>query len=93
MNIEIEITSHQADQLRAILSDALASAERLAIHPDASETLVQRSTLIAHVCLSVINKIVFEQTRGNVAREVLNQTITEKFYGEHIVQPRTGLDR
>jgi Fic family protein len=91
--MNIEITRHEADQLRAILSDALATAERLITHPDASETLVQRSTLIAHVCLSVINKIVHEQTRGNVAREVLNQTITQKFYGEHIVQPRTGLDR
>jgi hypothetical protein len=61
--MNIEITKHEADQLRTILADAMATAERLITHPDASEVLVQRSTLIAHVCLSVINKITFEQTR------------------------------
>jgi hypothetical protein len=79
MNIQIEITRHQADQLRAILSDALASAERLAIHPDASESIVKRSQTIADVCLSVINKIVHEQSLGDIARAVLNERITEAF--------------
>jgi hypothetical protein len=87
MNIEIEITRHQADQLRAILSDALASAERLAIHPDASESIVKRSQTVADVCLSIINKIVHQQSLGNIARAVLNERITEAF------SPRTGLDR
>ena len=61
--MNIEITKHEADQLRTVLADAFATASRMTTHPDASETLVQRSTLIADVCLSVINKIVFEQTR------------------------------
>jgi hypothetical protein len=87
MNIEIEITSHQADQLRAILSDALATAERLITHPDASDVLVKRSQTVADVCLSVINKIVHQQSLGNIARAVLNERITEAF------SPRTGLDR
>ena len=68
--MNIEITTHEADQLRAILSDALATAERLITHPDASEVLVQRSTIISNVCLSVINKIAFEQTRTNGTKKL-----------------------
>jgi hypothetical protein len=68
--MNIEITTHEADQLRAILADALATAERLITHPDASEVLVQRSTIISHVCLSVINKIAFEQTRTNGTKKL-----------------------
>lgn len=62
--MNIEITTHEAGQLRAILADALATAERLITHPDASEVLVQRSTTISHVCLSVINKIDEKQKFG-----------------------------
>ena len=61
--MNIEITTHEAEQLRAILADAMATAERMIVHPDVSEVLVQRSENTAVVCLSIINKIVFEQTR------------------------------
>jgi hypothetical protein len=62
--MNIEITTHEADQLRAILSDAMSTAERMIVHPDATEVLVQRSENTAVACLSIINKIVFEQTRS-----------------------------
>jgi hypothetical protein len=85
--MNIEITTHEADQLRAILSDAMSTAERMIVHPDATEALVQRSENTAVACLSVINKIVHQQSLGNIARAVLNERITEAF------SPRTGLDR
>ena len=59
--MNIEITTHEADQLRTILADALATASRLTTHVGASEELVQRSTIIADVCLSVINEIAYQQ--------------------------------
>ena len=61
--MNIEITTQEANQLRTILADAFATAERMITHPDASVALATRSETIADVCLSVINKIVFEQTR------------------------------
>lgn len=84
--MNIEITRHEADQLRTILADAMASAERMIMHPEVSVQLATRSETIAHVCLSVINKIVHQQqhTMADKARALLKERTT----GE-----RPGLDR
>jgi histidinol dehydrogenase len=91
--MNIAITTHQANRLRLVLAELLASSERMANHPDASEKLVTESRITADVCLAVINKIVHEQSRGNIARAVLNERITQTFYGDAIGNQRAGLDR
>ena len=55
MNINIDHT--EARRLRLVLSEAFATAERMAVHPEFTIERQCEFELTATVCLSVINKI------------------------------------
>jgi hypothetical protein len=88
--MNIEITTHEADQLRVILADAMATAERMILHPGSSEQMVQRLENTAVTCLSVINKIAAAMPEAE-NRQVYRQRIKEIFHPES-TQSLSGSD-